>query len=805
MTGDRHMCIGLQAHGRFDDVSQGLVANCATRLPVSFQVTADDTLGRFIRDAGNRIGGALEHGRFHPEGIRRLWGLRPQDPPLYRVLVNVFPYFSETPFAGGRAVTSPPLEARRMEQDLSIVFVRRGTEDQIVLRGNPRLYERWELELHLTRLQELCEILAVGSVSATDAVDTIQFPTQREFDRIAAFADGASVNSPDSRPLIERIVEQARRTPQALAVCDAETQLTYRDLYRQSDDLVRWLRMIGAGAGAVVALNFERSVAMVVAILATLKSGAAYLPLDPMAPPERVRFMLSDASVQAVLTSHALQARLPKDGPTRRVVAETAAFCPTVDLASEPPSTCPEDVAYVIYTSGSTGIPKGARVCHSGFSNLIHWYVSEFGITSADRFLIASALGFDLTQKNVFAPLLLGAQIHLASEPFDPADIVRQIERDGITVLNLTPSAMYALADVAAQTGQLPAFRTLRYVFLGGEPINRERLCPLLRACPALQIVNTYGPTECSDVVAFHRMNRMSSVEPVPTGRPVYNTRLHVLDQNLHPVPAGWLGELHISGVAVGAGYLNQDELNTSRFVLAPELARAPGTTLYRSGDIVRWRGDGDLEFFGRTDDQVKVRGFRIELGEIETQLRRCTLVHDAVVLARGAESDERELVAFLACPQGAPDITDVRAHLERSLPLYMVPRLFCVLTALPLNAHEKVDRMALRALPVCAPDTSEDDEPLGEFEALLVNIWKEFLRVDQVGRHSNFFELGGHSLLAVRAVARIGTQLEMELPVRQLFDYPTPARFAESLVRMFDVSDTEAHAMESDAARARP
>ncbi|MEI6775498.1 MAG: amino acid adenylation domain-containing protein, partial [Chloroflexales bacterium] len=431
----------------------------------------------------------------------------------------------------------------------------------------------------------------------------------------------------------------------------------------------------------------------------------------------------------------------------------------------------PHHLVYAIYTSGSTGKPKVTGVYQRGLVNLVSWYVTQFGLNADDRTLIASSPSFDLTQKNLFAPLIVGGQLILSAAPlYEYAVMANLIHQHRVTWINCTPSAFYPYLSEDS-----PAFaklESLRYVILGGEPIHMDRLAPWL-ASPACQatVVNTYGPTECTDVVSAYRV--VPTLASIPIGTPVANTCLYVLDDLLRPVPIGVTGELYIGGVQVGAGYLNRPELTAERFIPNPF---GPGR-LYKTGDLVRYLADGNLEYLGRSDQQVKIRGFRIELGEIETVLHDHPAVRECVVLAREDSPGDQRLVAYVvAFAPGA----ELRSHLQKHLPDYMVPSIFVQMNTLPLTPSGKVDR---KALP--APDRSALVQerravaPRSMTEVNLVNIWQAVLGVPQISIHDNFFELGGHSLLAIRVMAQIQQYFGRHLPLASLFESPTVAQLA--------------------------
>jgi amino acid adenylation domain-containing protein len=439
-----------------------------------------------------------------------------------------------------------------------------------------------------------------------------------------------------------------------------------------------------------------------------------------------------------------------------------------------------QHLAYVIYTSGSTGTPKGVMVEHRTLQNLLQWYIRDLRLSKDDSFLIVSSISFDLTQKNIFGPLFVGGQLHLAARHFDPIVVLELLNRGTIGGMNLAPSAFYALID---PVGAREPVR-LKYVVLGGEKIQPHKLAQLPPPHP--KFINSYGPTECTDVVAFYMMPAASKEwanEFVPIGKPIANTQIYILDGRREPVPTGVVGELYIGGAGVARGYLNRPELTAERFMKNPF---AEGR-MYRTGDLGRWHEDGNIEFVGRNDDQVKIRGYRIELGEIEARLREHRGVREAVVVAREEEGGEKRLVAYYTmadCERVGTE--DLRGHLSRALPEYMVPAAYVWLEKLPLTGNGKLDRKGLPAPDDNAYAMRGYEPPEGELEIAVAEIWAEVLKLERVGRYDNFFELGGNSIGAIRvsnlAQQKIGQVVHMTL----VFDAPTVAACAVFLAQNY-------------------
>ncbi|WP_207284213.1 non-ribosomal peptide synthetase, partial [Pseudomonas sp. FW300-N2F2] len=591
-----------------------------------------------------------------------------------------------------------------------------------------------------------------------------------------------AADGPQEQQAIQALFEaQVQRTPDDLAVLGGEQRLSYRQLNERANRLAHYLRKQGVAPDSRVAICVERSVDMVVGLLAVLKAGGGYVPLDPAYPAERIAFMLQDSAPVAVLTQ----------AGTRVLLSQ--AQVPLIDLDAGPwqdepdhnphvTGLTPAHLAYVIYTSGSTGLPKGVMVERRGLGNLLDWYLDDLAFHAGDAVLLASSYNFDLTQKNILAPLMVGAALHLAEEPFNPRAIVAQIADAGITHLNMSPSAFHALVDADDQQ----ALACLQRVVLGGEPIQVGMLEKLPQPRPA--VINSYGPTECSDVVAWYTADSDLETyrhQSIPIGRPIRNMQLHVLDTHGQLVPVGVPGEIHIGGVGVARGYLNLPQLSAERFIADPFYGKADAR-LYKTGDIGRWLPDGTLQYLGRNDDQVKIRGFRIELGEIEAKLAQHEAVKEAAVLVREDVPGEKRLVAYFTqyAPDEAADIEALRTCLQAQLPAFMVPVAYVRLDTMPLTPNGKLNRKVLPAPDLEAFITRGYEAPIGETEITLAQLWAEVLNVERVGRHDHFFGLGGHSLLAVSLMERM-RQEGMEADVRTLFEQPTLSEYAAMTEKM--------------------
>jgi amino acid adenylation domain-containing protein len=555
---------------------------------------------------------------------------------------------------------------------------------------------------------------------------------------------------------------QVVRTPDAIALKAGDVALTYAELNTQANQLAHHLLALGVQPDSRVAICVERGLDMVIGLYAILKAGAAYVPLDPAYPPERLAYMLEDSAPLVVLAQ----------GSTRGLLGAL----PVIDLEQPSWSHQPIDNpqvnavgAYVIYTSGSTGQPKGVINDHAGVVNRLLWMQDAYGLKPHDRVLQKTPFSFDVSVWEFFWPLFTGARLVMARPGGhkDPLYLCEVIAAEQITTLHFVPSML----DVFLAHGDVRQAAGLVRVMCSGEALPGSLVRRFKQQLPGIGLYNLYGPTEAAVDVTAWNCARPEVADNTPIGKPIANTRMYVLDAQLQPVPLGVVGELFIGGVQVARGYLNRPELTAERFLKDP----FSSGRMYRTGDLGRFLPDGNIEYLGRNDDQVKIRGLRIELGEIQARLLEHPQVHEAAVVAR----DER-LVAYYTGTR----VGDLREHLLRHLPEFMVPALFVHLDALPLSPNGKLDRKALPAPDVEALSAHEYEAPEGDTEILLAQLWAELLKVERVGRQDNFFELGGHSLLAVSLIGRL-RQVGMEADVRALFEQPTLAGYAAITERM--------------------
>ncbi|MFZ2651070.1 MAG: amino acid adenylation domain-containing protein [Burkholderiaceae bacterium] len=649
-----------------------------------------------------------------------------------------------------------------------------GRSASLACEYNPDLFDSASIKSWLGYYREL-----LSGVATHPATCVAELPMLGERDRARVLSDwnGTTRPYPTHVAVHSLLRQQARRTPQAVALRSRATALTYAELQARTQRLARHLRSLGIARGALVGLCVQRSVDMVVAQLAILECGAAYVPLDPSYPGERLAYMAQDAALALLVTESSLAGAL--DWPRAKSVwldldAQAIAAQPAGDL--EPSLTLdarPEDPAYVIYTSGSTGKPKGVVVPHRAVVNFLTSMAREPGLSESDRLVAVTTLSFDIAVLELLLPLSVGAELVLAGrvDVLDGHALRSLLATSQASVMHATPSTWRMLIDAGWQG--TPSFKAL----VGGEALPPDLAQQLLGRCAELW--NMYGPTETTVWSTCWKVEQPEA--GIRIGRPIANTQVHVLDERGQLCPIGVPGEICIAGAGVALGYLNRAELSAERFVADPFSAE-PQARLYRSGDRGRWRHDGLLEHLGRLDFQVKVRGHRIELGEIESNLMQHPQVRRALVLVREDQPGDVRLVAYVVAKEAMPVASALREHLRVHLPESMLPQHFVPLEAIPLLPNGKIDRKAL-PVPAGAIVLGAAVAPRDPVEQGVWEIWRDVLKLERFGVHDNFFDLGGHSLLAMQVISRLRVTLNVELPLVTLFDSPTVAGLARQSV----------------------
>jgi amino acid adenylation domain-containing protein/FkbM family methyltransferase len=642
------LVVGTPIANRTRTEIEGLIGLFVNTLVLRTDLSGDPTFREVLDRVREVTLGAYAHQDLPFE--RLVEELQPERNLSHNPLVQLMFVFQNVPTTPQSATPQHlpvPIGTGTSKFDLALFVVEMGEVLWGAVEYNTDLFERATIQRLAGHFQVLLESIIANP---EQRISRLKLLTDAEQQVLLVDWNQTGVEYPGETSITRLFEAQVARTPEAAAVICEDVPLSYHELNDRVNQVAHYLSDCGVGRGTRVGICMEPRPEMIIGLLGILKAGGTYVPLDPSQPKERLAFMLADSQAPLLLTQQCLLERLPEDCPRPIALDAEWETISHQSTSNPPPVTGDDDLIYMIYTSGSTGRPKGANNFQRSFVNLLNWFISEFEITARDKILLLSSFSFDLTQKNLFAPLLVGAELHLLpSDYFDSLATLRKISQNRITLINCTPSTFYALVDVAddERLSDVPA---LRYVFLGGEPISVRRLWKWIglerfRA----QIVNTYGPTECADICAFYRLTDPRSLldASVPIGRPISNVKLYVLDENLAPLPTGVVGELCVGGAGVGIGYFNDPELTAQKFI-PKSILDAPNARVYRTGDLVRHTEAGELEFIGRADHQVKIRGFRIELGEIEKTLEQFPGVAQAAVIDREYAPGDRRLVAYL-------------------------------------------------------------------------------------------------------------------------------------------------------------
>lgn len=680
--------------------------------------------------------------------------------PVFQVMFAYENASPDTLILPGITASAIDLETKTSKFDLTFYVQDSGSAITGALEFNTDLFD------HATAARmanHISTLLAAIAATPDASLSTLPLLSLEEHHRVAIEWNQTAIGYPDT-PIHNLFEQQVERNPDAVAVTFEDDSLTYHELNSRANGLARQLIMAGVAPDSLVGVSMERSLEMIVTLLAVLKAGAAYVPIDPDDPAERVRFMLENSGTRWLLAQRHLAASLPP-GRAQTIIVDQSTLAPSVNAA---PAATPANLAYMIYTSGSTGRPKGALNTHRALTNRILWMQDAYHLTPADAVLQKTPFSFDVSVWEFFWPLITGARLVFA-RPGGQREtdyLVDVIARNRITTLHFVPSMLRAFLDDPG----LNRCTSLRRVICSGEALPLDLQQKFFERVPA-ELHNLYGPTEAAVDVTFWKCCLNDSRRSVPIGRPIANTRIYIVDESLQPSPIGVPGELLIGGIAVGRGYYNEPELTAEKFIPDP-FADHHEARLYRTGDLARFCPDGVIEFLGRIDHQVKIRGFRIELGEIEENLRAHPAIADCVVIAQ-TDSGNTRLIAYLAS-QGV-DIGGLRDFLKARVPGYMVPSLFIRLDALPLLPNGKIDRKALPSSVNFAESKPAAESTLSPRQKLFADIWQEVLQLPAVGIHDNFFELGGDSILAIQVVAR-ANRAGLRISAKQIFEHQTIA-----------------------------
>jgi amino acid adenylation domain-containing protein len=784
-TGEKDIVVGTPMAGRNQSETEGLIGFFINTLALRTKLSGELSFRQLLKSVREVVLGASEHQDFPFEKL--VEELQPERSlsysPIFQAmfaLQNVRGDGLELP---GLKLVPVLREALVAKFDLTLFMAESGGDIDATFEYNTDLFDRATIERMIGHLERLLE----GIVANPDQ-HILELPLlspAEEEQQVSAWNKTAAP-FPSNACLHNLFEEQVERTPHATALRCGSVQFSYTELNQRADELAQHLISCNISRESLVAVCLPRSAEMVISLLAVLKAGGAYLPLDLSSPPRRLRAILKEAQPSLLLTVSEWRELL-------LVGIETSVLCldgkgddhewSTVGVAIvDKPAVSADNLAYVIYTSGSTGQPKGAMITHRGVVNYLTWCQSAYPLGEGSGAVVHSPIGFDLTVTSLYGPLVSGGCVHLLEEDEGVEVLAKVLEQSGqpYSLVKLTPAHLEMLSRLISVDSQVQT----RSMVIGGEALYGNDVKSWQERAPEVRLINEYGPTETVVGCCVFEVEAQSDVTPlVPIGRPIANTRLYILNEEMRLLPAGVKGELYVGGEGVGRGYLRKPGATAERYV--PDLfSEDGGGRLYRTGDLARYRKDGAIEYLGRIDSQVKVRGYRIELGEIEAVLRGFELVQDAIVRQKGETREARRLVAYVV-PKANSDlaIAAVRDYLKSELPPYMIPSAIMTIDSLPLTLNGKIDYRELPPWDNEAQVRTAFVAPRNLVELHVAEIWQEVLNVPRVGATDNFFELGGHSMLGLRVSARVFEKFGYELPLSAFFEGGTVEHVA-SLIR---------------------
>ena len=765
-SGQRDICVGTGVAGRQHQELENLIGFFVNTLALRSEIRNDTSFIDLLQQIKSTTLAAYAHQEVPFEKVvEAVVAERDMSRnPLFQVMFVL----QNTPDVPSFELGSVTLSKENYQHttaqfDLSFSLTESDLGLEIELEYCTDLYTAVTIEQMLRHYTQLLKSIAS---EPRQLIEDLAMLSEEETSRVVSEFNNTLSEYPSAKSIVTLFEEQASATPRATAIVFEKQQLTYGELNDRSSKLAHYLREKGVKKETLVPICIERSVDMMVGILGILKAGGVYVPLDPTYPAERIGFMLADTQASVGLSSKESKSKLAGSATALEII-ELDTDWPEItkySIENLHLDISPTDLAYIIYTSGSTGTPKGVMVEHRNVVSLVKG-VDYISCSQRDAILSTGSFSFDATTLEYWGMLLNGGKLVLTTENtlLSSTLLKEEINKRGITKMWFTSSWFNQLVEI-----DITLFESLGTIFVGGEKLSEQHIAQLRAAYPSVEIINGYGPTENTTFSLTYHIREAEFMRAIPIGRPLNNRTAYILNSQSQPVPVGVAGEICLGGAGLSRGYLRRDLLTTEKFIQNPFQA---GSRLYRTGDLGRWLPDGNIEYLGRLDDQVKVRGFRIELGEIESVIARTGLVRQVVVVVKEGRERSKRLVGYIV-PEGSFQREQVITILKGKLPEYMIPSQWIELEHLPLTANGKVDK---RALP--EPGTNEATAgmyvaPRTELEIKLVELWQDLLKVDQVGVHDNFFELGGHSLLAMRMVSYIERNLLISIPIQVLFKF---------------------------------
>ena len=761
--------IGIPIAGRIFEEQESLVGMLINNFPVRITPLDQMTFPEMYEMSKRKFFLAYENQKLPIDRIvEELKVSRtPNIPPLFQVMFNLLDMFDATIILNDSMMEMVDKRRSIAQFDLSLHIYESKKSLNCVLEYNTNLFKRGRIERMAGHFMQLVDSIMENPDQKLRAIPLL---TQNEKNVVLGDWNATKVDFPENQCIHQLFENQVTKTPDAVAIRDERKQLSYTELNQKANKLARHLHNSGAVEGSLVAICMERSVDILVALLAVQKSGCTYIPLDPIYPKDRLALILEDGNPVIVLTERKILESLPETSAKNIFIEEVEAYQSESDENTGFKVT-PETIAYLIYTSGSTGKPKGVQIQQRALVNFISSMAKKPGINTGDIMLAVTTISFDIAGLEMYLPITHGASIFVASHEtsMNPDLLMQRIEDTGATILQATPVTFRMLNS--AEWGGSKRLKIL----CGGEAMPKELAFDLVRKCKELW--NMYGPTETTvwSTVEKVEINDNDRTGYINLGKPIDNTLIYVLNTEFLPVPVGYPGELFIGGDGLAKGYFNLPEMTKDRFLPDP-FSAVSGARMYRTGDLVQQTEEGKLEFLNRVDSQVKIRGFRIELGEIESALTQYPTIDNNVVIVREDTPGDKKLVAYIIKKDNqVTDIADLRIFLKTKIPDYMVPSAFVFIEQFPLTPNGKIDRKVLPPPEVAAPSQSKVYlKPATETEKKLAVIWSEVLKIKQIGIDEDFFEIGGHSMIAVTLMVKIEKELGVRLPLAVLFDHGT-------------------------------
>ncbi len=696
--------------------------------------------------------------------------------PLFDVMFNMQNNTHSLIQVDGLKFVPCELEHKTAKFDLNLTAVKTAKEIIFTLEYSTELFKRETIE-RLSRhfVNIVREITAKPRVKLA----TIEMLTNEEKDQILFAFNQTHVDYPKSKLLTQLFEEQVEKSPKNIALIYEDNEITYQELNKLSNQLARYLRLKGVKPDQTVGIMVDRSLEMMIGIFGILKAGAAYLPIDPDYPKDRIEYMLSDSQTNLLLIDDCLCDSINFNGEIIDLKDEKMYVGGDKNLELVNKAT---DLVYIIYTSGSTGKPKGVMIEHRNVVNILVYLHKKYPFSESDAYLLKTAYTFDVSVTEIFGWFLGNGKLIIPNKGVekDAKALVKLIDTYGITHINFVPSMLRIILNVL-DDAEIKTLNQLKYIFVAGEAFPKNLAEEVSQLIPNVAVENIYGPTEATIYNTCYSINELTEQVNVPIGKPVQNTQLYILSEYGNLQPIGVVGELHIAGAGVSRGYLNRRELTDEKFI---QNYVDESSKMYKSGDLARWLADGNIEYLGRVDNQVKIRGFRIELGEIENQVLKYNPITAAAVIAQKDLVGEKNIVGYYVSNEEI-SLSDLRNCLAKELPEYMIPAYFVRIDQIPLNHNGKLDRKALPKPTETISSVIEYNAPETDLEKRLAEIWSEILGVEKIGINHNFFELGGHSLKAMTFVARLFKEINVELPLHQVFKTPTIKELAEFILTM--------------------